>query len=233
MEWIRKKEIVELSRPARGTRPPRRLARYDNKIVLLDPKNYGENPQDKLGEKVKDRVRELAQFLHDIDPEVNRTLKCRGWYEDDVNDQFYLVFELPVRTVDGQSPSVQSLYDLVGSTFKPSVTARIQLARSLAISLSRVHENGWYHKGIRSDSVVFIQPHSGVSRTLESPRLAGFDFARKDSPNEYSEKPMSVSSSILMTNCPGHTVTNSLLGQIVGRHMPTCIDIQTLCAIQP
>ena len=56
MDWIRKKEIVELSRPARGTRPPRRLARYKNKIVLLDPKNYGENPQDKLGKKVKEEL---------------------------------------------------------------------------------------------------------------------------------------------------------------------------------
>ena len=207
-EWIRKKEIIELSKLARGTRPSRRLAKYHDQIVLLDPKNYGENPQDKLGQKVKDRIRDLAYFLHNIDPDVDRTLKCRGWYEDDVNDQFYLVFELPVIIVGQHLPSVQSLHDLVESTFRPSITARIQLAKSLAIALRRVHENRWYHKGIRSDSVLFIQPQVGASRTLESPRLAGFDFARKDGPKEYSEKPMSVFSQVLVTIEPGPTAAS-------------------------
>jgi hypothetical protein len=59
-----------------------RLSRT-KEIVLLDPKEYGNNPEDDTGSKVYERVKELARMLHNLEPAASdesgpRTLKCKG-----------------------------------------------------------------------------------------------------------------------------------------------------------
>jgi len=171
-----------------------RLSRT-KEIVLLDPKDYGNNPEDDTGSKVYERVKELARMLHNLEPAASdesgpRTLKCKGWYEDQATAQFYFVYHLPPECeVPSKDTEFRSLYKLY-TTSKPSVGARIRLARSLAMTLLRVHEENWLHKGIRSDHVHFFPPKAGGRPNLDHPRLIGFDYARRDRPNEYSEKLM-------------------------------------------
>lgn len=168
----------------------RRLARYKGETVLLDPKNYGENPEDRTGEKIYTRIKQLAELLNTIDPDEKYILRCQGWFEAASTEQFYLVYSPPAYA---QLPMQYiTLHQYVGSTFKPSVTARIYLAYTLAKSIAHIHREGWLHKGIRSDHVLFFPERIGASRTIENPRLAGFDYARRDAPGEYSEKPMLV-----------------------------------------
>lgn len=166
----------------------RRLAKYENGFVLVDPKNYGENPNDELGEKVYDRVRELADIMHGWDHDQFRTLICKGWFEDAVKGQFCFVMELPTECREPALPKY--LHSYVESSFKPSVTARVRLAHLLAQSLRQIHQAGYLHKGFRSDNVIFFPETTGGQRSIDHPRLVGFDFARKDEPGQYSEKRM-------------------------------------------
>jgi hypothetical protein len=171
-----------------------RLSRT-KEVVLLDPKDYGNNPDDDTGSKVYERVKELARMLHEFEPAASdesgpRTLKCKGWYEDQATAQFYFVYRLPaeceVPSGDTEFRSLSKLY----KTSTPSIGARIRLARSLAMTLLRVHEQNWLHKGIRSDHVLFFPRKAGGRPSLDYPRLVGFDYARRDGLNEYSEKPL-------------------------------------------
>lgn len=164
-------------------------------LVLLEPKDYGNNPDDQTGSKVYDRVKELARMLHSLDPSASdesgpRTLKCKGWYEDQATAQFYFIYHLPPEC---EAPSadleVRTLYRWF-KTSTPSVGTRLRLARSLAVTLWRVHAENWLHKGIRSDQVVFFPGRAGKTPGLDHPRLVGFDYARREGAREYSEKPM-------------------------------------------
>lgn len=188
---LRLKLVEELSTLPPGRDRFRRFAKYDGKVVLLDPKNYGENPNDPLGKKVIERVDQLAKTLHGIkdkgDLDTFRTLHCLGWFEHDRQNQFYFVYELPAP--NDPPMHLDTLLEHVNSNFKPSVTARIRLAHLLALSLVKFHQKGWLHKGIRSDHVVFFRPNEGQPKSLVDPRLLGFDFARRMGDDEYSEKP--------------------------------------------
>lgn len=182
-ETLRPKKVIELD-PGVDPRS-RRLARYDGELVLLDPKDYGEDDGDELGEKVYDRVLDLAEVLHGPESDGFLSLKCNGWYEDPAKEQFYFVFRLPASYDGNALPN--SLLDYLSSSFRPSLTARIHLAHTLASAIENIHSKSWMHKGMRSENVIFMNPRM---RSLDEPRLIGFDFARREGENEYSEKPL-------------------------------------------
>lgn len=162
-------------------------------LVLLDPKDYGNNPDDPAGYKVYERVRELALELrgfHETADPIPNTLPCRGWYEDQATAQFYFILHLPPEC---EMPSINTRIRTLHEMYKksrPSVGARIKLSRSLAATILQVHRRGWMHKGIRSDNILFFSRTPSSWPDLGKPRLVGFDYARRDNPWEYSEKPM-------------------------------------------
>jgi hypothetical protein len=185
---LRKRLLSELPQAVSG----RRFAVYAEESVLIDPKTYGEDPNDALGIKVWERVQDLAATLGSFYGGGYLTLKCKGFVEDETQRQFCFVYELPLGC---EQPSTAkpppSLLEYVSSSFKPSMTQRFQLAYRLALSLQKFHEAGLLHKGIRSENVLFFLDRWNGQRSLANPRLVGFDFARREGPGEYSEKPMS------------------------------------------
>lgn len=192
---LRKARLTEIPSPPGSPQPSsqRRFASYANETVLIDPKKYGDDPDDAIGDKVYDRAKDLAETLGSLRSDEFLTLKCKGLFEDNEQRQFCFVYGLPSHC---EPPSTRtppsSLLQYVTSSFKPSVTARIKLAHRLALSIRKIHEEGWLHKGIRSENILFFQPRQNAPRSLDNPRLVGFDFARKEGSGEYSEKPMSV-----------------------------------------
>jgi len=198
MMLLRKVHLTELTSPPDSSQPPtgRRFAYYASKNVLIDPKKYGEDLHDIPGDKVYGRVQELAEKLGSLPSEEYLTLKCKGFFEDHCRGEFCFVYELPSSCECPSAPTPpSSLLQYVTSSFKPSVTARIRLAYRLALSMHRIHNEGWLHKGIRSENILFLPVRQNGPRSLDNPRLVGSDFERKEGPEEYSEKPMLVSSS--------------------------------------
>jgi len=193
----RKREIIEI-----GDSSGLRLAWHRlqepalRELVLVEPKDYGNNPDDDTGDIVYSRIKDLARFLHELEPALHgeankpRTLKCKGWYEDQATSQFCFVYHLPPECANHtEKLDFVTLYQAY-SISKPPVEMRIRLAQALAETILSIHQRGWVHKGIRSDHVLFFPPTPGARPSIDCPRLVGFDYARRDGPNEYSEKPM-------------------------------------------
>jgi len=163
-------------------------------LVLLDPKDYGNNPDDPAGYKTYDRVRELAQLLCEFPSDSHAegdnlyTLKCKGWYEDQTTEQFYFIYAIPPEClVSDASTKIRNLLELYKRS-RPAIGDRIKLARSLATTILQIHKNDWMHKAIRAENVVFFPKTPSAWPDLRIPRLVGFDYARREGPREYSEK---------------------------------------------
>ncbi|RYP42655.1 hypothetical protein DL767_000024 [Monosporascus sp. MG133] len=206
---LRKQEITEIDASSVASL---RLAWHKGRgssaseLVMVDPKDYGNNPDDDTGNKVYNRVKDLARTLHNFEPASDgdgpRILKCKGWYEDQAAAQFCFVYQLPPECAN-HSGDVEflTLYKAYGIS-KPPVGTRIRLARSLAATVLSIHEKDWLHKGIRSDRILFFPSRPGGRPNLDWPRLVGFDYARRDGPNEYSEKPIVLGNAANQTYYP-------------------------------
>ena len=168
----------------------RRFTKYKDQPVLIDPKTYGQDPEDEAGELVEPRVEELARKLSTGQFDDALTLRCKGYFE--VPPQFCFVYHLPPHCPIPDSPNPpQSLFDHLTNNFRPSQTDRLRLAHRLAQVVGNIHEQGWLHKGIRSENILFFPKQRWEeARNWDNPRLVGFDFARKEGPHEYSEKPL-------------------------------------------
>lgn len=130
---------------------------------------------------------QLAALLHEAqssDPELG-VLQCVRYFEDTPSSRFGLVYALPL-SVD--PVSLASLLD-VSQKSKPSLSARLQLAHKVALTVQRLHTYSWVHKSLRSENVLLF-PFSAFSQTsspslssavsLETPKLIGFEYSRKE-----------------------------------------------------
>jgi hypothetical protein len=207
---LRKQEITERSSSTYRASPAvdvngLRLAWHTSRhtdlseLVLLEPKDYASNPDNKAGSKVYDRIKELARVLHGFELAADSNshlLKCKGWYDDQAIAQFYFVYHLPPECVavpsslsSGNGIEFMSLFEAY-NTSHPLAGDRVRLALALARTLLDIHKKNWLHKGLRSDHILFFPSRPGGKPNLKCPRVVGFDYARRDGPNEYSEKPM-------------------------------------------
>jgi len=111
---------------------------------------------------------DLATTLNSLRSDKYVILKLRGYFEDRSNAQFCFVYQLPRGCeVPPTSKTPPSLLEQVTLSFRPSLTARIRLSYRLASSISKIHNEGWLHKGKRGENVFFFP--SGT-RSLENPR---------------------------------------------------------------
>ncbi|KAG8533859.1 uncharacterized protein KY384_001600 [Bacidia gigantensis] len=186
---LRKNDIAELDQSSRNAQY-RLLAKLkrDHHYVLLDPKCYKEDDDEQKGRRAAEAMKELVRVLGQMYTADSRLLQCDGWYEDQAQEQFYLVFRLPPNI---EEPLTKPLFlDEFYSTYRPGLHMRFQLARALASAVLEVHKQNWLHKGIRSDNVIFFHRNKNEKRSMGDPKLIGFDYSRKDMPDVYSEKPI-------------------------------------------
>jgi hypothetical protein len=88
------------------------------------------------------------------------------------------------------SRSLMQLLQLKGK--KPRLNDRISVAIALTETLLQLHTSGWLHKGIRSDNVIFfgtIDRDWYIGNDLDPVFLAGYEYARADTPLDITEAP--------------------------------------------
>lgn len=145
-----------------------------------------------LEQILEDRVAKLAAILG-VDNHVAKfhSPKCAGFVRNDSHfdgPKFGLVYEYPHSQ---EQPQITSLLNLIFSEAKPSLNERLMLAFNLAEALMYLHAVGWLHKGLRSDSILFITSPSKSSRrppSLQNPVVSGFSTSRPDLPSEITVK---------------------------------------------
>lgn len=172
-----------------GELPGQSAGKYDRTPVWIEWKYY-----EPIGENgsppgyVTDRITKLARLLRDENkPDECRIPPCLGYIHDEDNYRYGFVFSsLDNPTANGFPPS---LYDLLLSTPKPSLTLRLAAARQLATSVWYLHAANWLHKGLRSENISFMTNPDPIQPSAARIFLTGFEYARPADPSELTEAP--------------------------------------------
>lgn len=160
---------------------------YHGNPAWIEWKYY--DPVLQLGQpdpRTQARISKLSTLLSNPQkPAQFRTAACIGYFNDASNNRFGLVFRRPMGPSSANSSS--SLFDLFLDEEKPSLSARIHLAHTLATALQYLHSTSWIHKALRSQNVVFFTDPGCPD--LSNPFLCGFGLARPTYNTEMTERP--------------------------------------------
>lgn len=165
----------------------RSVGLYEGNPVWIEWKYY--DPILKSGHPdplIQTRISKLSALLSSPQkPALFRTPTCIGYFNDAPLNRFGLVFHHPVGLKSAYAPT--SLFDLVLDDEKPSLSARVRLAHTLATALQHLHSTDWLHKSIRSQNVIFFTKPGRVD--LSTPFFCGFGLARPVHNTEMTERP--------------------------------------------
>ena len=138
---------------------------------------------------IDQRVKHLTTLLCNKDKSsLFRTPSCLGYVCDkrDEVPRYALVYKVEVPP-SSKYLGLQTLRDALKSIRMPSLGKRIALSSEVAESLFYLHTVSWLHKGLRSDSIVFVRQQAmegpggdGNTVNISSPILSGFDYSRPD-----------------------------------------------------
>lgn len=153
-----------------------------------------------LPENLK-RVKELVSLLQSDKPKQFCAPQCLGFFDDrdDIKDsqhdaRFGLVFKKP----DKSSLPV-SLRQMISKEPKASLTDRVSLAHGISTCVLYLHAVNWLHKGLRSDSVMFLPGDlSGDASAIDQPHVTGFEYARPDRDGETTTSGMEVNDYVML-----------------------------------
>ncbi|KAG9191948.1 hypothetical protein G6011_10682 [Alternaria panax] len=148
--------------------------------------------------KIHARVKKLAALLS----KHNRTVRfrapfCRGYFIDENEGRFGLVFEKPASVpVHTESTSLHALITTPENGI-PSLTDRVTLMRLLAETVERLHVVDWLHKGLRSANILLFPKKGGKvhnGQVMEGeinyadPFISGFDYSRPSTSDDMTER---------------------------------------------
>lgn len=131
------------------------------------------------------RIGLLTDLLRSVKPDDFRAAPCLGYIKTTDTygtTRFGVVFERP-----STKSKITTLRELLGSTSKPSLSARMALCATLARCIHSLHAVNWLHKAVRADNIVFFS--TTESPNLGTPFVSGFELSRPSNMDQWSEKP--------------------------------------------
>jgi hypothetical protein len=166
------------------------------KVAELSAPGQGEG----LNPLIEERVKKLAALLRtnngaddDIDTIQFRAPHCFGYFKDEENGRFGLVFKKPGRANSFQVPvSLHTLLtrtDANGDLIIPSLTQRITLMRLISETIERLHAVDWLHKGLRSANILLFKKVDSDDIDYADPYISGFEYSRPATRDDLTERP--------------------------------------------
>jgi serine/threonine protein kinase len=127
-----------------------------------------------------DRVQQLASLLSSAGKDNLRTLSFRGIIDLPQQSRYAFIFNFPSKAADVEPISLHALMDsTAGSASRLTLPQRFRVAQDVTRAISAFHVDGWVHKSIRSQSIIFFQDKAAQSsRLYADPFLVDFEFAR-------------------------------------------------------
>ena len=163
---------------------------YENTPVWIEWKYY--EPVLHIGHTdphTQVRISKLSALLSSPQkPTQFHTPSCIGYFNDASKYRFGLLFRRPTGVSSTAVPS--SLFDLIISNEKPSLSVRVHLAHTLATAVQYLHSTNWLHKAFRSQNVVFFTNPGDTD--ISTPYLCGFGLSRPAQNTEMTEQPDSI-----------------------------------------
>lgn len=156
--------------------------------VLIEYKSYppimkGMTPAEikETQTHIESRVHQLASLLYCSGTSKLGTLPIKGLVDQPSKSRHGFVFDYPAEAEPSSPESLHSIMRSPSPTNLSSLSTRFQTAQSIAKSIGKFHADGWVHKSIRSQSVVFFRNRENNSRLLSSPYLVDFEYSRPES----------------------------------------------------
>ena len=174
-----------------------RLMNYNSEKVFVELKVC---PPSRENEKPIDNILGLAALLKDGSKSQQlNVLECLGCVHEPRHSRAQLVFKIP--STAGRQADLIALSSLMPSLLSrsnsnlhsswsmnaavgvnsehtiPGLDERFELIQALARTVMLLHSEGWLHKSIRSDNIVF--PHYNRKINFSKPYLIGFEASRR------------------------------------------------------
>ena len=162
---------------------------YQGKHIWIEWKHYSidHDLHSEWNRIIEDRIKKLAILLSSSHkPSQFNAPQCLGYFHATSDIRYGLLYLKPADVSKNTPP--KSLLDIIQSSTAPSLTKRIALAHTIARSLMYLHSVNWLHKGLRSNNILFFTS-AGQTPSYAQPLIAGFEYARPDFPDEYTEPP--------------------------------------------
>ena len=149
----------------------------------MEYKWYEVNKFNVIHEIPSDQISRLIALLHEVKDAHFKVLRCVNYFDETKHRRIGIIFELPPH-LNGLPTTLLTALSCSTSS-RPSLDARMQLARSLSETLLLMHSVNWLHKSIRSETVLLlnagtITPARENVPDLENARLSGFEYSRLD-----------------------------------------------------
>lgn len=158
------------------------------KRVLVENLEYGHSWIGRESELIE-RVKSIASLRsQDVIKETFPVLQCIGYYNDNSNRSFGVVYSLP-HLARGEDPV--NLTQIFGKTKsriqQPSLTQKFKLASSLVSHILNFHRGDWLHKNVSSFNIIcFPTAFPTIAESLSSPFFIGFNHSRHNDERNYS-----------------------------------------------
>lgn len=156
--------------------------------VLIEYKDYPPLMQGLTPAEIKEtktriasRVHQLASLLFYSGSSELGTLPIRGIVDQPSKSRHGFVFDFPA---GAEICSPETLHSIMKSPSPNSLwplAKRFSIAQSIAKSIGKFHADGWVHKSLRSQSVVFFQDREDKSGLLDATYLVDFEYSRPES----------------------------------------------------
>jgi hypothetical protein len=130
---------------------------------------------------INSRVHQLASLLSSSGSNHLGTLPFKGLIDQPSKSRHAFLFYFPAATEISAPESLHSVIETASSTSLWPLATRFKIAQSIARSIGAFHADGWVHKSVRSQSVVFFKDRSDKHLLLTSPYLVDFEYSRPES----------------------------------------------------
>lgn len=182
---------ANLDAPEGGEAPvPGRLSNpgaRSHERILVEYKSYLPDASDVAPEAEEmelhcQAVQQLANLLVSAGSNDMLTLPLRGVISQEEQHRYAFLFDFPHGIDRERNP--KSLFGLIkGNSLRNrlNLPQRFLVAQQVAKSMGAFHADGWVHKSMRSNSVLFFQSSGDQNGLLvESPYLVNFEYSRPE-----------------------------------------------------
>lgn len=128
------------------------------------------------------QVRQLASLLSSSGTNDLRTLPFRGYVREKHQDRYAFVFSFPPESDHSDPRSLSDIIEHARSIDKFSLPARFKVAQMIAKTINAFHADGWVHKSIQSQSIVFFRDRDNPvgPPNYQNPYLVDFEYSRPE-----------------------------------------------------
>ncbi len=154
--------------------------------VLVEYKEYGQPPKRQnmttcANPNDETRVRQLASLLSSSGSHDLRTLPFKGYVNQENRKRHAFIFKFPENALRAEPTSLHSMIDAESLTSRLSLPSRFHVAQTVSKTIGAFHADGWVHKSVRSQSIVFFQSlELPPPLAVKSPYLVNFEYSRPE-----------------------------------------------------